>query len=100
MNMDNGDRGSQVSPQEAGIDAGIKTGGFFFVAFVWLGYHPLLSLFLGAIAGVCAGCIACWWRITEEPEQVLPEEKRKTLRQQSKSLHEWRQRRGLLRKRK
>ncbi len=74
--MDQENQKPPLSPQEAGLGVGLRIGGFFFVAFFWLGYHPFLSVFLGAIAGVCAGCIVCWWQITNEPEHSHPEEKK------------------------
>lgn len=97
--MDKENQTSQVSPQEAGIEVGLKLGGCFFVAFFWLGYHPFLSIILGAIAGVCAGCIVCWWQITDEPEHSPPEEKKKTLAEQAKFFSELRHKNGLLRRR-
>jgi hypothetical protein len=86
-----------VSPQEAGMEVGFKLGGCFFVAFFWLGYHPFLSILLGAIGGICAGCIVCWWQVTDEPEHSPPEEKRKTLTEQAEFLGEFRRKNGLLR---
>jgi hypothetical protein len=98
--MDKENQRPQVSPQEAGIEVGLRIGGLFFVAFFWLGYHPFLCFFLGAIAAVCAGCIVCWWQITEEPEHGPPEEKKKTLAEQTKFFSEFRRKSGLLRPKK
>ncbi len=90
-----------ISPQEAGIEIGLRLGGFFFVALFWLGYHPLGSVVLGAIAGICAGCIACWWQVADEPEHdSLEESPRKTLVEQTLFLNELRRKSGLLRSRK
>lgn len=98
--MDDKEQKPPISPQEAGRDIGFKVGGCFFVAFFWLGYSFFLSLLLGAIAGVCAGCIACWWMLADEPEPSFTPEKRKTLKERSELLRKRREKKGLLRKKK
>jgi len=85
----------QKSPESQGLDTGLKVAFFFVVAFRWVGYHPWLSIFLAAIAGVCAGCIACWWQITDEPEHNPPEVKKKTLAYQTKRSEATRNKTGL-----
>lgn len=80
----NGENAKKPSPLGEGIKAGAIIGLFFGFGFLWLGYAPLASWTLGAIGGLAGGLIFGWWQITEEPEQVLVFEKRKTLAEATK----------------
>jgi high-affinity Fe2+/Pb2+ permease len=75
----NRQKNENISPKSLGIEAGLRIALFFAVAFYWLGYSALLSIFLAAIAGLSGGCIICWWQITDEPEHQPPEPKKKKL---------------------
>jgi hypothetical protein len=57
-----------------GIDAGLKYWLFFLLGFVWLGYSPPMSIFLGAMAGLGAGWMIAWWKTKEESRTQLPDE--------------------------
>lgn len=55
-----------------GIDAGLKYWLFFLLGFVFVGYQPPMSIFLGAIAGMGGGWIIAWWKSKEETRTQLP----------------------------
>jgi hypothetical protein len=69
---------SNTQPQNVasndGIDAALKYWVFFLFGFILLGYHPVLSIFLGIIAAVGGGWIIAWWRSQEELNTQLPDE--------------------------
>ena len=48
-------------PQDDGFEAGIRLWVAGLVGFVLLGYPLMLSIILGAIAGISGGLIATWW---------------------------------------
>ncbi|NEO27268.1 MAG: hypothetical protein F6K03_10310 [Kamptonema sp. SIO4C4] len=51
---------------------------FFLLAFVMLGYPILMSIFLGALAGLSGGWIVAWWKDdTPPPKPSKPKEEAK-----------------------
>ncbi|MBW4634550.1 MAG: hypothetical protein KME30_22365 [Iphinoe sp. HA4291-MV1] len=68
-----GPQTSTVATSE-GVDAGLKYWLFFLLGFVFVGYQPPMSIFLGAIAGVGGGWIIAWWQSKEESKTQLPQE--------------------------
>jgi membrane associated rhomboid family serine protease len=68
-----GPQASTVATSE-GVDAGLKYWLFFLLGFVFVGYKPPMSIFLGAIAGIGGGWIIAWWQSKEESKTQLPQE--------------------------
>ncbi|HEY9617096.1 MAG TPA: hypothetical protein V6C64_09655 [Microcoleaceae cyanobacterium] len=57
---------AQRPDSSAGTSTGFKLWLFFMISFALLKYPPLLSVFLGAVAGVAGGVIAAWWNAKED----------------------------------
>jgi hypothetical protein len=58
-----------MSPQpdsSAGITTGTQLFIFALLSFYFLKYPPYLSIFLGAISGVCGGFVSSWWNAKED----------------------------------
>ncbi|MBW4624766.1 MAG: hypothetical protein KME49_04450 [Brasilonema octagenarum HA4186-MV1] len=68
-----GPQSSTVATSE-GVDAGLKYWLFFLLGFVFAGYQPPMSIFLGAIAGIGGGWTIAWWQSKEESRTQLPQE--------------------------
>lgn len=68
-----GPQPSTVATSE-GVDAGLKYWLFFLIGFVFVGYRPTMSIFLGAIAGIGGGWIIAWWQSKEEIRTQLPQQ--------------------------
>ncbi|NJM71646.1 MAG: hypothetical protein HC862_16360 [Scytonema sp. RU_4_4] len=68
-----GPQSSTVATSE-GVDAGLKYWLFFLLGFVFAGYQPPMSIFLGAIAGIGGGWMISWWQSKEESRTQLPQE--------------------------
>ncbi|WP_017317511.1 hypothetical protein [Mastigocladopsis repens] len=68
-----GPQPSTVATSE-GVDAGLKYWLFFLLGFVFVGYQPPMSIFLGAIAGIGGGWIIAWWQSKEESRTQLQQD--------------------------
>lgn len=88
---------SQTPPDSYGISAGFSAGLqiwlLFLLGFLLVGYSPILSILLGAIAGLAGGLVFAWWKSKEDPNQIMdqtleesPEEiRRNSFRKRQKS---------------
>jgi len=65
---------SQTVASNDGIDAAMKYWLCFLLGFLFLGYSPLLSIFLGIIAGAGGGWIIAWWRSLETARTHISDE--------------------------
>jgi len=61
-------------PSNDGIDTGLKYWVFFLLGLIFLGYSPILSIFLGIIGGIGGGVIIAWWRSLEPPRTQIVDE--------------------------
>ncbi len=74
-----------------GVAAGLKLWLLFLVGFLLLEYPVLLSILLGAMAGLAGGLVVAWWR-TEEPDRPLEESPKPNLSNLTKARAKTRER--------